>query len=341
MAIRANNNAFKSGGFIMAWVQDWNNLSSLYSYGPFLEELRVAIVERTLDPSTYGIGPLSVPLTNLETIKGQSDFFQFFDNVMSDMIGAPGHIVKNLNFIEHWGLSDFTGEGNFPYITEASMMTQIGDASRVPPPINRFFTVVFEWMIQQYKMLNELLWVSREWVYDPPANPNSQRNTAFNNNAVFLTAYNTAKATYDAQSSLFNNTGEVGGQILATAGFFVQFEGRIDFGKSNFTTSALTKDIEYYTQAQKSGTSFGALGSGYTENKLALLKAYSAVTDLQPSRILSAFTDHVFPLPPTPPPSFQEGWVSVSPGEGGGIPALNFNRLVLKFDVVGGFTKVT
>lgn len=53
--------------------------------------------------------------------------------------------------------TEFIGFANFPYWTEATMLTAIGDTARVSTPLYP----TAEWVSQVYRIINKLLWVAR------------------------------------------------------------------------------------------------------------------------------------------------------------------------------------
>lgn len=123
---------------------DWTDvhLAPLY---PYLEALRLALVERMTIMGETPAAALTAELTPLQT--PSAAFFSAFQDAISGELSSGAwinHVIGNFD--------NFT---DFSYWNEADMLAAIGDAERVPAP-GRLGVVSAAWVQQQYKILNML-----------------------------------------------------------------------------------------------------------------------------------------------------------------------------------------
>ncbi len=142
-----------AGGNPLEWSTRKNKL--LY---PGYEMLRRALIERCTAIGTSVPSPLDVPRAPDKIYRASPSWLLEFHNKITDLIGA---FVNYEDSGGDWsGVSYGQPENVAPIWTEASLMTAIGDPSRIAPYTNfgpRMFYA--DWSLQQYKILNKLIWV--------------------------------------------------------------------------------------------------------------------------------------------------------------------------------------
>jgi hypothetical protein len=345
----------------MAWVEDWNNFGALYLYRPFLNELRVAMAERLLtvdptDPTSTGtakkktmatdIGQLVDPANMDVAGQGVQNFYDNFQDLMTDQFYDGGL------YLQYW--TDTTWETlastRLPRIDEATMLTRIGDGARLAAPNALDSDTVLPWMIQQYKMLNELRWFAAA----PAINQNkplANLRRGFSNQTSFATADTNADAEYAAGTLTFDNQNGWPEQfVYAIYGFYhstkhaVTYETLIN-NMRVVVPDAYNCDLDAYFYAYAEGPDgFDAFGTGLLLNQLHLSHQDTAVGGFggygtSNYDILYApntdFTGRYTPGVPTLGNPTGVGWTFDSG------PAGQEDTIVLKFNVTGGFTKIT
>ena len=127
------------------WASNWETSHGIGKLlKPALYDLRKAINERAV---AAGLPVLNYPVIERGTII-TSAFFAAFEAKMNDIIPLSfNHTIQG---------GDYTGLDDLPYWTEADLLTEIGDATRIPAPVDPIVSA--SWMWQQYRMLNKLLW---------------------------------------------------------------------------------------------------------------------------------------------------------------------------------------
>ena len=88
-------------------------------------------------------------------------------------------ITKFVNHTNNSGSWD--NQATIPNWTEATIITAIGDGSRLSAPTDPLISA--PWLYQQYKMLNLLRWVKVQGQWD------RERQLHFNDNADWNTAW--------------------------------------------------------------------------------------------------------------------------------------------------------
>jgi hypothetical protein len=345
----------------MAWVEDWDNFGPLYVYRPFLNELRIAIGERVLtydpdDPSTTAIPPQKVMATEIEplwdpanysvaTVGTAESFFTNFEEIMDGIIDRTGPYAS-LTYLQWWDESNWEGLAatSLPLVTEATLLTEIGAVSRLPPPVALDSDTVIPWMLQQYDLLNQLRWLRGDWqLTQSPSNNARQGNDT---DPVFATADSNADSEYGAGTDIFTALGwprQFQDASFNGTNYNVQYQTR---NKNLRTTiyNGYKCDLDSYFYPYAEGPQgFDDFGEGFNENEMHLFIQETALGGtggfgttthdvLVPADL--SFSGRYTPDTPTLGVPKGTGWTFDS-GPGG-----QNDSGVLKFDVVGGFSKI-
>jgi hypothetical protein len=343
----------------MAWVEDWDNFGPLYVYRPFLNELRVGIVERLLDfdpddPTTTGdtkkktmateIGPLTDP-ANMDVVgEGIRNFYDDFQDLMTETLNT----ASSPSYLQYWDEVNWDGlvATSLPLINEAVMLTRIGDLSRLDAPNPLDTDTIIPWMLQQYEMLNELRWLELGFgVGSNNPTDNIRRGTGFDSN------YATAVAEAEAEFAAGTNTATGGGApenttrvTLAAGNYTVLYEIKINNWDTD-TYDGYTCDLDTYLYPeQKSVFTFEDFGLGLTEDAMNYIQTDSSVGGGGPGfgtsthyvlyEPTTGFAGRLAPPAPGAPGTNGLAW-TMSNAQG-----LASATAVLKFNVVGGFSKI-
>jgi len=132
----------------------WDDLTEKQLY-PYAEALRLALKERW--EAFYTTSTIPAPL-DVELATGVITTWEWVEEFQDQMTALIAPTTEGyVNHNDSGGDWTNVSMANFaPLWTEATMMTQIGDASRIVTSENGCFRA--DWALQQYKMLNELYW---------------------------------------------------------------------------------------------------------------------------------------------------------------------------------------
>lgn len=86
------------------------------------------------------------------------NWFSTFQSTMTTLI--PLYVNHNDNS------GNWNGQATIPTYTEATMLTAIGDSSRIPAPSAMSHRICSAWCYQQYKMLNMMRWRKTSVYYE-------------------------------------------------------------------------------------------------------------------------------------------------------------------------------
>lgn len=354
----------------MAWVQDWNNLSEIYSMQDFILELQEAIIERK-DVSGDVVPAILTDNDPLSNLFDTFDIAQAIEDSITTFVVADGSegilgsvssfTTANNQFVNQNDLSgDWDNQDQCPKLWSiATLLTDIGDPSRLL--VSELGELTFEWARQQFDFLNRLRWViNHRPTFVAVGTETLPLGDAFNFHRVIFSGAATSAAAKtgaisdwnaDNFTSTFLNASPslirganfiaqqtVGGTFFST---LQKTEGRMSAGSPN--PNLISRTIDFYVSTEASliaaGTTqaYNDFGNGFSEDNFTKYDTVgpTGVLDVKSKYIGSELIPTPFdPNTPNAGEAFEAGWQSSRTG------STPITFVIKKHDVTGGFDKI-
>jgi hypothetical protein len=240
----------------MSWNTNW---VSSQGEGKLLKvalnNLKGALEERlSVDGTAIPAGVVTIGTGDI--IK--SNWFSDFQTAMTSMIG------RYANHTDSGG--DWDGVATIPAWTEATILAQIGDVSRLSAPTDPLISAA--WMYQQYKLINELRWYRAQAGTDRDGTAKRSGTQA----TWALAESVMAAATPVPSSTDF---------LIIYSGAFTGSNYRKSYstyGWQYTPGSGLTHDLDIYGYADRGAGDEFEDGLGFTEDTYGLVDTQTGIT---------------------------------------------------------------
>lgn len=174
----------------MAWDQDWDNANRLQIQRAYLDELRVAIKERSVvfrhTPDSF----FDDPIESLSTFR---PIAAKMETEMDTLLANGG----NRPFVNHTDNSgNWEGQDEYaPKWTEAAILADISiGETRLPVPAELDGGTAVAWMVQQKEMIDRMRWTRRtsDFVFEGGNSADERQVSGHPSYGAAVTAWNAA-----------------------------------------------------------------------------------------------------------------------------------------------------
>jgi hypothetical protein len=246
----------------MSWSTNWDSSKGVGKLPlTTLEELRQALLERRKAIGASSSGIMDTPLEKFDRLP--SNWFSTFQFYISNLI-----IDTRFDyFVDHTQYSgDFNGAPEIPRWTETTLLTSIGDSTRIPAPSSQI--VCAKWAYQNFNILNLLRWRIQPSI---PQTERARRESTESSAVRWATtaqAWSGPSSEWDSASYVTNSSKSIlvwtemarySGGTPYTA-FLQNYRGKYTY---TFAIDSYAS-IDVYSKSVKESRSFGGLTPSYT-----------------------------------------------------------------------------